>query len=350
MIGNIYISGLIGTIEEDGKPVKGVELIDIITQVKKQPDALSFDVHINSEGGVVDTGFEIYDYLRSLGKPIKTIGNVLVASIATVIFMAGDTRIIKQGTQFMIHMPLGGFEYAASHQIESYLEGLKQLEKRIVDFYKKTTGLEVEAIEPLLRNETWLTEAQLKDLGFTTEALMPFIAKTYLKTNKKSDMTEADKNWFESLFKPLMAKFKKPANKLIQDATGAELDFTELADGDTIEVGATANIAGSPADGEFTLPDGTVYVFSEGSLTEIREPEGETELDIANARIVELEAEVASITARAETSENRVVDIEKDVVALKKQVMSKFKVEGKKETKPPGEDKLAGMKEYLNKK
>lgn len=76
MTGNIYISGQIGTF--DGVP--GVELIDVIGQVKKQPQASAFNVHINSEGGLVDVGFYIYHYLKTLGKHITTIGSGIVAS------------------------------------------------------------------------------------------------------------------------------------------------------------------------------------------------------------------------------------------------------------------------------
>ena len=106
MIGKIYISGLIGTFGDE----KGVELIDVISQVKKQPQATSFEVYINSEGGVVDVGFDIYNFLKSLGLPITTIGNGMVASIATVIFMAGTKRVVTPNTDFMIHLPMGGIE------------------------------------------------------------------------------------------------------------------------------------------------------------------------------------------------------------------------------------------------
>lgn len=92
MIGKIYITGTIGDFEEDGKVVPGINLIDIVGQVKAQPEATSFDVFINSEGGYVHIGFDILNYLRSLGKPITTIGTGIVASIATVIFMAGTQR------------------------------------------------------------------------------------------------------------------------------------------------------------------------------------------------------------------------------------------------------------------
>jgi len=141
MVGQIFINGQIGANPEE----KGVNLIDVIAQVKNQPFATSFEVYINSEGGYVDVGFDIHDYLRSLKLPIKTIGVGLVASIATVIFMAGDERILKEGTQFMIHLPSGAVE-GNSEEIAYYHQMMQDTQSRLVKFYTNTLALTEEAI------------------------------------------------------------------------------------------------------------------------------------------------------------------------------------------------------------
>lgn len=351
MIGNIYISGQIGTF--DG--ATGVELIDVISQVKKQPEALSFNVHINSEGGLVDVGFDIYEYLISLGKPITTIGSGIVASIATVIFMSGTIRQVRENTPFMIHLPWGG-SMGTADELEQFAEELRTIEKKMVGFYKKVLDLEEAAIIPLLKNETWLTPDQLTGLGFTTSAPVMAVAKTALKkvninNNDKMNLTDKDLNAFEKMFEKVLGKFKKKEilNKIVQDANGASIDFTDLPDDGVIEVGQMATIDGSPAEGEHVMPDGFTYVFVAGELTEIKPAVEESELDVANARIAELESELEQSIATTVAAEQKVTDIQNDVVALKKQVMSKFKIDNKKEPKPD-EDKLSGMKEYLNKK
>jgi len=343
MIGNIYISGQIG--DFDG--VTGVNLIDVIGQVKKQPEALSFNVHINSEGGLVDVGFDIFNYLKSLGKPVTTIGSGIVASIATVIFMAGATRMIRENTPFMIHMPWGGGQGNAD-EMEAFTAELRLIEKQLTDFYKKELDLTPEAIEPLLKNETWLSPEQLTTLGFTNAEVFKAVAKTHFKL-KNNDMTDNDKSWIEKTFSKMFAKLTPVKNKLVQDATGAELDFTDLADDAPIETGAAATIDGSPAEGEYTLPDGTVYVFSAGLLTEIKEPSGDDEVATLKAENERLTQELAAKdTAHTETID----DIKKEVVALKKQVTSKFSVETKKDTKKPDADtdRTAGIKDYLKTK
>lgn len=160
MTGNIYISGQIGTF--DG--VTGISLIDVVSQVKKQPQATAYNVHINSEGGLVDVGFDIYHYLRSLGRPLTTIGSGIVASIATVIFMAGTKRLVRENTPFMIHLPWGG-SMGTADELEKFAGQLRAIEKKLVGFYKKALNLEEPALLPLLKNETWLTGEPAHRIG-----------------------------------------------------------------------------------------------------------------------------------------------------------------------------------------
>lgn len=144
----------------------------------------------------------------------------------------------------------------------------------------------------------------------------------------------------ESLFEKVLGKFKHNAmfNKVIQDATGAEIDFTDLPDDAVIELGAIATVDGKPAEGEFLLPDGFTYVFTAGELTEIIEPEED--------------AEVATLRSENKNLKRQLTTIKSEVLALKRQVTSSYSVNGKKAAyRKPGEaDKMAGMREYLKSK
>jgi len=345
MIGNIYISGPIGTFDD----VTGVELIDIVGQVKKQPLAESFDVHINSEGGLVDVGFDIYHYLVSLGKPVTTIGSGIVASIATVIFMAGTKRIVRENTPFMIHLPWGG-SMGTADELAEFADQLRAIEKKMTNFYIKALNVTEEAILPLLKNETWLTSENLASLGFTTAEPVKAVAKTHFKP-KLNDMTENDKNFMESLFNKVLSKFKGAKAKLVQDATGVEIDFPDLADDATVEVGAKGNVDGKPAEGDYTLPDGSVYKFTAGSLTEIVEVEEGADDEVATLK-AENERLAAELEAQNSAHETQLATIKSEVLALKKSVTSKFVVDGKKDGKktPGSTDRTSGIKDYLKSK
>jgi len=339
MTGNIYITGQIGTF--DGTP--GVALVDVVGQVKKQPQATAFNVHINSEGGLVDVGFDIYHYLKSLKKPITTIGSGIVASIATVIFMAGNKRLVRENTPFMIHLPWGG-SMGTADELEQFADQLRGIEKQMVGFYKKTLNVQEQAIMPLLKNETWLTDTQLAALGFTTSRQVKAAAKAFINTNSmRGTFTDKDRHWMEGLFTKVLGKFKSAHiyNKVVQDATGAEIDFTDLPDDGVVEIGATATVDGAPAEGEYLLPDGFTYVFEAGALTEIIEPEVDAEAPAA-----------ASLRAENKNLKRQLNVIRNEVLALKKQVGSRYSIDGKKVAarKSGAADRTTGMKQYLQNK
>ena len=303
MVGKIFINGTIGSIDDQ----KGIELIDIITQVRKQPEAISYEVHINSDGGIVETGFDIYNFIKSLGLPVTTIGSGMVASIATVVFMAGDIRIVKPNTQFMIHLPMGGVEYATSQEMEIISKEVKEVENRVIHFYSKELGLNKEAISPLLRNETWLDQQQLIDLGFVTSNTHVRIAARAIKNKNKM----SKQNKFQAILNILRGE--KVVMKTIFSADNKELVFSQLGDDDPIEVGATATFDGKPAEGEITGADGTIYVFAAGVLAEIKPI-----MEDAPMEDDMVEALAATLEVASELSD-RVDAIEVEVTGLKKE-------------------------------
>lgn len=334
MEGNIYINGLIGSMPME----VGVELIDVIQQVKKQAGATSFKVHINSEGGVVDTGFDIYNYLRSLQVPIETIGSGLVASIATVIFMAGDKRTLKENTKFMIHLPMGGVDGTAD-EIEQYAKVVRESETKLLKFYSSATNLSNDALFPLLRNETWLNQEQSETLGFVTQTYEPVLAKAYfnLNTDKKmTNLTNEDKSWIEQKFDAILNKFsaKKVQNIVLQDASGVELEFPEVAEGEEPAIDSAVLVAGEPANGEYIMPDGSTYVCADGLLKEIKPMEEEVEdVEAMRSELETLRKEKSELaTALAESTSN-VEAIKTEVLNLKKSITSKATIDAKSDGK-----------------
>lgn len=335
MEGTIYINGLIGSYENE----KGTELIDIIQQVKAQAGATSFRVHINSEGGVVDTGFDIFNYLKSLQLPITTVGSGLVASIATVIFMAGDKRVLTSGTQFMIHSPMGGIDGTAD-EIEAYAQSVRDCENKLIKFYTNQTGLGADAIAPLLRNETWLTEEQATSLGFATASNEPILAKAYLNLKNDKPMTKEDKSWIEEKFTSILNAFKKPiVNIVLQDANGVAIDFAEVMEGETPAIGAMATVDGQPADGEYIMPDGSTYVFSAGELTQIVEAtdDDNKELEALRKQLAEKEAQLQSNAKTIAEQEATITNIVKEVKELKAGITSRFDGEEKRDNEKGGD-------------
>lgn len=346
----------------EGQP--GIELVDVISQVKNQPEAQSFKVIITSEGGEVQTGQDIYSYLKSLKRPITTVGRGMVASIATVIFLAGDKRVIEQGCEFMIHFPMGNPQWLTADELEEYTKMVKKTENDLVKFYTEKTGMEKEAIVPMLRNETFLTSEQLKSFGFTTESEpLKIAAKASLnihKKDKKMSKKEAKNLFMQALDvilgddKKKKKKGKDPVNLILYNAEQEEVDFYELSDGDEVTTGAKARIDGKDAEGDVVMSDGRTFKFEGGELKEIVEAEGgDSEdpetleeamkmLDVANAEIIDLTREKESLEDDKQKLEMKVTNLKKELKEKNKvldrieKLRSKFDENGQSKEKKGG--------------
>lgn len=327
------MKGYINIIGDIGESFKGVTLKDIVAQVQTQKEATEFDIIVNSGGGEVDEGFKIYNYLKSLNKPLTTIGVEIVASIATIIYASGDTRVLRPNTDFMIHLPSGGVQGTAS-DISLYARDMRDCQNRIANFYKEQLNLTNEAIFPLLEAETWLKPDEAVSFGFATSIGEPIIAKANInKQTNNMNFTEEDKSWFEKTFNKILGNKKVIANYTKTTSDGLILDFPELEGGDPIEVGVRATVDGQQAQGEILMPGGEIYVFERGELVEKREAPTNADDDnldkdkqIADLKEDLLEKDEELVRLREELREVRgdMSNMTKEVYDLKKNITSRF--------------------------
>lgn len=345
MEGNIYINGLIGSY---GSEI-GVELIDVISQVKRQPEATSFNIYINSEGGVVDVGFDIHDYIKSLDVPTKTIGVDLVASIATVILSAGDVRELKAGTRTMMHLPKGDYgESGTADEIEAFAKDVRIAEDRLLKHYSNTFAISTDTVKPLISNDIWLTEEQAFDIGLINHksANTQIAAKAYFNNKIDKQMTQEESKSFLDKFNSGVDKIlnaltgkQQVTNIMLQDANGVTLDFPDVQEGEQVGLDAKANVDGAPAEGDYVMPSGETYVFVGGVLTEIRESEQDDSEDFEakyNALKEQMEQEAtakAALETELQEKTELVTNMAKEVKEFKASITSKFEVENKKENK-----------------
>lgn len=168
MEATIIINDVIGQISETEK---GFMLLDLVKFVESNRDASVFKVIITSDGGEVNEGYAIYDYLKSLPQKIHTVARETCASIATVIFMAGDVREVEPDAELMIHLPSGGISFATADEIANYAKNLKAAENRLISFYCDALDINSVAIQHLLERETFLNVEDCKLLGIDTNPM-----------------------------------------------------------------------------------------------------------------------------------------------------------------------------------
>lgn len=146
----------------------------LIHEQLAQADGQPVEVDINSGGGDVFAGSEIYSALRAYSMNGGYVGiNIvgLAASAASVIAMAGDVVRITPVGQIMIHNAhINGA--SGDYRDMNHMSGvLKNVNQTLANAYRLKTGKTEGELLTMLDNETWLTPEQALRHGFVDEIL-----------------------------------------------------------------------------------------------------------------------------------------------------------------------------------
>jgi ATP-dependent Clp protease protease subunit len=127
-------------------------------------------IYINSPGGVVTSGFAIYDTMQYIRPPVATLCMGQAASMGSFILMAGEKgmRASLPNARILVHQPSGGFQGQAS-DIERHAEDIVKIKRRLNDLYVKHCGRTYEEIERTLDRDTMMSAEQAKDFGLIDE-------------------------------------------------------------------------------------------------------------------------------------------------------------------------------------
>lgn len=125
------------------------------------------DVHINSYGGEVAEGLAIYNALKSHPAKVRTIVDGFACSIASVIFMAGDERIMNNASLLMVHnawMWTGG----NANQLRKDADDLDTITQASINAYMDQISISEDDLKSLLDSETWILPDDALEMGFAT--------------------------------------------------------------------------------------------------------------------------------------------------------------------------------------
>lgn len=140
---------------------------------RSQLDAVEGDelvVEINSPGGDVFAGLGMYNMLRSFaasGKKVTTRVTGVAASIASVIFLAGDDREMPSNAMVMIHGVASG-AWGTVDEIEERVAAMKKVQASMRSVYVNRLGIDEARADELTAKDNWFSAQEAKDEGIAT--------------------------------------------------------------------------------------------------------------------------------------------------------------------------------------
>lgn len=195
----------IGNDEEEGYGIDGslfVRELMMLDQMGKK----CIKIWINSPGGIVMDGYNIYNAILKTKTKVDTVNVGIAASIAAVIFQAGRNRVMNEYALLMYHNPYGGNS-----------EELKKMRISIAKMIASRTGKSEEEILKMMDRTTWINATEALENGFCDSIEQ---SADFNKKRAISNTSDAKAMWRESalilnsIFKPKNKTMSKVANKL----------------------------------------------------------------------------------------------------------------------------------------
>ncbi len=184
-------------LDENGKGIDGARFLQELLSLEAMKPK-SIEVWINSAGGVVADGYNIYSAILDSQTPVDTKCVGMAASIAAVIFEAGRRRIMNDYSWLMFHNPYGGEDRQLLNIMKGSIAKMVarsgKPEDEILDMMKRTTYIYADEAKQMGLCDTIEASDQKnkKRLSqFTTEP-RAFHREVNLVINKLFDINERE--------------------------------------------------------------------------------------------------------------------------------------------------------------
>lgn len=128
------------------------------------------DIYVNSGGGLVFSGSEIYTMLKDYSGYVTVYVTGVAASAASVFPMGADKVVMSPTSQIMIHNA-SALAYGDKNEVSKVQRSLQAVDESIANAYVAKTGMSREDLLELMNQETWMDALKAKELGFADEVM-----------------------------------------------------------------------------------------------------------------------------------------------------------------------------------
>lgn len=134
-----------------------------VTKVLNEANGEEIEVYINSPGGIIEAGSEIYTALREYQGEVKIKIVGQACSAASIIAMAGYCEMSPTALM-MVHCV--STRASGNHSdMEKTAEVLRTADDALSNAYMAKSGMSKEEALDMMEEETWLTAEQAKEKG-----------------------------------------------------------------------------------------------------------------------------------------------------------------------------------------
>jgi HK97 family phage major capsid protein len=167
----------------------------------------TLNVHINSPGGDILAGNEMFNALKEHDGTVNINIGALCASMATVLACSGDHVTIAKNSLYMIHNPFVCIEGDAE-QMRKMADVMDKMKANIIDAYAEKTGISKADLSEMMDAETWMDAEECISKGFADA----------IENDESESAEDVAANAFTSGRFSNLKGFLKISNKLLAQA------------------------------------------------------------------------------------------------------------------------------------
>ncbi len=183
--GQIFMYGFVGD-DWWGEGFTAMQVTEALAEHGRENDVT---IRMDSGGGYAFSGLNIYNALKAHEGKVTVQVDALSASAASLIAMAADEVLMKQGAMMMIHDP-SSCVCGTTKKIEQEAKVLNMQAGEFAKIYASFSGKTADDARELMKAETWMTGEDAVSHGFATSheagmqpvmSCMPFNFTMYTK-------------------------------------------------------------------------------------------------------------------------------------------------------------------------
>lgn len=143
--------------------------------LQQDDDKSPITMYINSPGGHADSGFAIYDFMRFVKPPVRTVVTGMCASAAVLAYLASpkERRFALPNSRFLLHQPSTLVQGSAS-DVAINAEEIVKLRERYNTIVSQETGKSVEQVTKDADRDFWLSPGQAREYGLVGKIVKSF--------------------------------------------------------------------------------------------------------------------------------------------------------------------------------
>lgn len=123
-------------------------------------------LYVCSNGGEVDSGFELIDVIQNSITPVYTVNLGYQYSMGFLIGLAGHKRYATKNAKYLIHDG-SSFIYGSSTKVEDQVEFNKSVNYRVKEYILANSTMKEEDYDKNLRREWYMFAQEAKSMGLT---------------------------------------------------------------------------------------------------------------------------------------------------------------------------------------